>query len=181
MKVNRSTPIQFLSVVIAVTALVFSVALLQSCSPSAKASTGPNGGDLVLLADRDTKVEMLANSDTGEVMVHTWDTDLKKPHSLEATPLILGSGDESVTLDPHPLPTDPSGRCSRFYGQANWVMGGKANHGFIFASGENAEQYHFDWKHCWTGGKANGSMWSGMGEHRRGMGNHKGHGGHGNH
>jgi len=180
MKADRSTPIQFLSVAIAMTALAFSLAFLQSCSSPAEASTGPNGGDVVLLADRDTKAEVLANSDTGEVMIHTWDTDLKKPNPLEAKALILGSGSESVVLDPHPLPTDPSGRCSRFYGQANWMMGGEANHGFVAASGQNAEQYHFDWKNCWNGGEANGSMWSGMGEHRRGMGSHKGHGGHGN-
>ena len=82
---------------------------------------GPNGGDLVTIKGRTAYSELLANADTGEVMVHTWDNDLKTRRPIEMQPITVGSGDNSVELTPHPMDTDPSGSCSRFYGAANWV------------------------------------------------------------
>ena len=163
---------------VAAAVLIVALAVIPSCSSSAKA--GPNGGDVVPLDD-EVRAEVLANSDTGEVMIHTWDSSLENAHPLDAKPLLVGSGDETISLDPHPMSSDPEDRCSRFYGQANWVIGGKIHHGWIRTAGAEPSDHHFDWNSCWAGGEANGSMWSEMEHHRRGMGTHKGHRGHGNH
>lgn len=59
---------------------VFAAAFaVAGCSESSgpSASTGPNGGDLVPIKAGAAYAELLANADTGEVMVHTWDKDLK--------------------------------------------------------------------------------------------------------
>lgn len=44
---------------------------------------------------------------------------MKTSRPIEKEPITVGSGDKSVELAPHPLDTDPSGTCSRFYGQAD--------------------------------------------------------------
>jgi hypothetical protein len=49
----------------------FGVAGCSQTSPQS-ASAGPNGGDLVASKVGTVYSEMLANADTGEVMVHTW-------------------------------------------------------------------------------------------------------------
>ena len=71
---------------------------LAGCSqtPSQSASAGPNGGDLVAIKDGTAYSELLANADTGEVMVHTWDKDLKTRRPIENQPITVGSGDNSV-------------------------------------------------------------------------------------
>ena len=84
-------------------------------------STGPNGGDVVPIKNGTGYAELLANADTGEVMVHTWDKDLKTPKPIEKEPITVGSGDNSAELIPHPTATDPAGRSSRFYGHAGWA------------------------------------------------------------
>jgi len=72
------------------------------------------------------------------------------------------------TGDPHPTATDPRGFCSRFYGQADWLRGGKVNHGWL-SGGMGQSRHEFAWNNCWRGGAAHGPMWNEMGEHRRGM------------
>ena len=78
-------------------ALLLAMMTLQSCS---KAEAGPNGGDVVPLNGQ-TKAEVVANSETGEVMVHTWNQNLKTSQPIEAKPLVIGSGDQTVELQPH--------------------------------------------------------------------------------
>ena len=142
--------------------------LLPSCSAQA-GSVGPYGGDVVPLESGKVQAEVVANPESGEVMVHTWDADLKTPRPIEAKPLMLGSDDRTVALDPHPLPTDPPGRCSRFYGSADWVRGGGVERGWMrMGSGARTA---FEWRNCWAGGRAHEPMWSEMsGHHGQGTG-----------
>ena len=138
-------------------------------------ATGPNGGDLVAIKDGSAYSEMLANSDTGEVMIHTWDKDLKTRRPIERQPITVGSGDNSVELTPHPMDTDPSGTCSRFYGHANWVRGGDIHSGWMHGGG-TGDHRTFDWNHSWKGGQSHGQMWEDMGTHRNmGPGHGPGH------
>ena len=148
--------------------LLLGLLSIQSCSSKAKA--GPNGGDLVTIDNGKTNAEIIANSDTGEAMVHTWNTDLKTPLPIEAKALTLGSEANSVRLDPHPLPGDPPGYCSQFYGRAEWMRGGKVNHGWLSSSGNESARHPFDWNRCWSAGREHGHMWSEMGGHGMGMG-----------
>lgn len=141
----------------------------ESSGPSATA--GPNGGDLVPVNGGNAYAELLANADTGEVMVHTWDKDLKTPQPLNREPIILGSGDESVELTPHPMDTDPAGRCSRFYGQADWVRGGDIRNGWMHGGGVGGHA-EFAWQHCWQAGRRHGRMWEEMGRHHHMGGGH---------
>ena len=139
-----------------------------SQTPPQFASAGPNGGDLVPIKGGSAYAELLANADTGEVMVHTWDKDLKTRRPIEKEPITVGSGDKSVELTPHPLATDPSGSCSRFYGEAEWVRGGGIHHGWMHGGGAG-DHRTFDWSRCWQGGQAHGRMWEELSKHR-GMG-----------
>lgn len=164
-------------------ALLFASAVtVGGCSrpPAPAPSTGPNGGDVVPIKSGTAYAELLANADTGELMVHTWDKDLKTPKPIEKEPITVGSGDNSTELMPHPTNTDPSGTCSRFYGHADWARGGNVGHGWMAMRGEGGQRHSFDWRGCWPGGKAHGRMWEEMGEHRRtgpGRGGHMGPGG----
>ena len=147
--------------------LLLAMMTLESCS--SKAEAGPNGGDVVTLDNNgQTKAEVLANADTGEVMVHTWDQNLKNSQPLENKPLVIGSGDQTIELQPHPTASDPRGLCSRFYGQADWLRGGHVRQGWL-DGGANQGRHEFAWNNCWRGGAAYGPMWNEMGEHRRGM------------
>ena len=143
------------------------VMALQSCS---KASAGPNGGDVVPLNNGQAKAELVANADTGEMMVHTWDQNLKASQPIENKPLTMGSGDQTIELQPQPIGTDPSGLCSRFYGQADWLRGGGMHNGWL--GGADQSRQEFALSNCWRGGQAHGSMWTEMGDHRRGMMGH---------
>ena len=138
---------------------------LQSCS---KAEAGPNGGDVVTLNNGQAKAEVLANADSGAVMVHTWDQNLKNSLPIENKPLVIGSGEQSIALQPHPTASDPRGFCSRFYGQADWLRGGRVHQGWL-GSGTDQSRHEFAWNNCWRGGQTHGPMWNEMGEHRRGM------------
>jgi hypothetical protein len=109
-----------------------------SQAPQQPGSAGPNGGDLVPIKGGTAYAEVLANVDTGEVLVNTWDKDLKTRQPIENEPLSVGSGDGSVELTPHPMDTDPSGTCSRFYGEADWVRGGSIRHGWMHGQGTGA-------------------------------------------
>ncbi len=146
-------------------ALLLVVMGLPSCS--SKAESGPNGGDVVTLNNGQAKAEVVANAETGEVMVHTWDRNLKTSQPLENRPLTMGSGDQKIELQPHPTASDPSGSCSRFYGQADWVRGGQVRNGWLAGMGQT--RHEFAWSNCWRGGQTHGQMWNEMGEHRRGM------------
>ena len=144
--------------------LLLAMMTLQSCSSKA----GPNGGDVVTLNNGLAKAEVVANADTGEVMVHTWDQNLKNSQPIENKPLMIGSGDQTIALQPHPSASDPRGLCSRFYGQADWLRGGGVHHGWL-GGGADQSRHEFAWNNCWKGGQAHGPMWNEMGEHRRGM------------
>jgi hypothetical protein len=141
---------------------------LAGCSKSSEqpASAGPNGGDLVPIKDGAAYAEVLANPDTGEVMVHTWDKDMKTRRAIEPEPISVGSGQNSVELTPRPTDTDPAGTSSRFYGQADWVRGGGVSRGWMQARGTR-ERQEFEWQRGWEAGRTHGRMWEEMGEHRR--------------
>lgn len=146
-----------------------SIATLSSCSAST-AAAGPNGGDVVPIQNGAANAEIVTNADTGEAMVHTWDQGLHSAMPIENQPLTLGSGDNTVELTPHPRASDPPGKCSRFYGQADWLRGGSIRHGWLLCCGGQGARHDFAWANCWSGGRSHGPMWSEMGEHRRGMG-----------
>ena len=161
-------------IIVAAAGLVVGMLFVQSCSNGAKA--GPNGGDVVALNDGKTSAEVLANADSGEVMVHTWDNDLKSARPVEARPLMMGADENQIQLEPHPLASDPPGYCSRFYGRADWLRGGKVHHGWLSYSGSATGRQDFEWNHGWQAGKSHGPMWSEMGGHSPGM-SQSGHGG----
>jgi hypothetical protein len=161
----------------AIVTVFAAVIAVTGCSKSSQpaASTGPNGGDLVPIKGGAAYAELLANADTGEVMVHTWGQNLKTPEPIEREPITLGSGDKSIELTPHPMDTDPSDSCSRFYGHADWVRGGDIRNGWMHGGGVG-EHTEFAWQNCWQGGRTHGHMWSEMGEHRHmGAGHGPGH------
>lgn len=160
---------------VAAAGLVLGAFFVQSCSPGV-AKAGPNGGDVVALNDGTTSAEVLANADSGEVMVHTWDNDLKSAHPVEARPLTLGTDERKIQLEPHPLASDPPGYCSRFYGRADWLQGGNVHHGWLSHSGAASGRQSFEWNRSWQAGKSHGPMWSEMGGHGPGMGQGR-HGG----
>ena len=144
---------------------LFGVAGCSQTSPQS-ASAGPNGGDLVAIKGGTAYSELLANADTGEVMVHTWDKDLKTRRPIESQPITVGSGENSVELTPHPMDTDPSGRASRFYGEADWLRGGEIRNGWMRGGGVG-DRSEFAWQRCWEAGRTHGRMWEEMGKHRR--------------
>lgn len=131
------------------------------------AEAGPYGGDVVSIDKGAGYAELVANRDTGEVMVHTWDKDLTTARPVEAKPMTLGTAAGSIPLAPHPLSTDPSGYCSRFYGQADWMRGGDHHTGWLRMGDDAAARQDFQWKRCWEAGRSHGGMWDEMGEHRR--------------
>lgn len=153
-----------LGIVIAVAAFL----LLQNN----QASAGPNGGDVVPLADGDAYAELLANSESGEVMVHTWDKDLKTAKPIKMEPITVGSGDQQVELMPHPMPSDPTGYCSRFYGQADWIRGGGVRSGWMHQTSHAQRRQEFEWQGSWNAGRKHNAMFTEMGKHhdRGGMG-----------
>ena len=138
------------------------------CSQTAEkpGATGPHGGDLVPIKGGAAYSELLANADTGQVMIHTWDKDVKTRRPIESQPITVGSGDNSVELAPHPMDTDPAGSCSRFYGEASWVRGGGVRHGWMHGGGVG-DHRTFEWSRCWQGGQGHGPMWEEMGNRRR--------------
>lgn len=85
---------------------------------------------------------------------------------MERQTITMGSDDNSMELTPHPMDTDPSQSCSRFYGEANWVRGGGVRHGWMHGGGTGNHDT-FDWRRCWQGGQSHGHMWEEMGKHRR--------------
>ena len=113
---------------------------------------------------------------------YTWLKNVTcKGRPMESEPLVIGSGEKSTQLMPHPVESDPEGSCSRFYGQADWVRGGGSRHGWMHRSGHAEHRGEFTWQRCWQAGEAHGHIWTEMGEHRRmgpghGPGHHGGRG-----
>jgi len=122
------------------------------------------------------KAEVVTSADTGEVMIHTWDSALKSPQPIDAQSMTLGSGEHLLELEPHPLVSDPQGRCSRFYGQAEWMRGGSIKSGWLRCCGNQGKRQDFALINCWASGRTHDGMWAEMGEHRRGMGGPMGSG-----
>ena len=140
--------------------------LLTAAGCSRTAAAGPNGGDVVPIKNGSAFAEVVSNPDSGEVMVQTFDEDLKTPEPIDREPITVGSGENSVELTPYPTETDPPGTCSRFYGQADWVRGGSFREGWMQGRAMGARQ-EFGWQHGWEAGRAQRGMWEAMGEHRR--------------
>ncbi len=146
-------------------AALIAVGIFFYFARTAGANVGPYGGDLIPLDDpAGVQAEVLARQETGEVMLHTWNRDLNTAHPIEAKSITMGSGDESIVLEPHPMPGDPPGYCSRFYGRTDWMMGGRVQSGWIRRHGAGSER-SFNWKNCWEGGAQHGSMWSEVSQH----------------
>ena len=146
--------------------LLLALAAVRSCTSSVE--VGPYGGDVVALSSGHAKAEVVSNADTGEVMVHTWDQALQSSQSIESRPLVIGSGDHRVELQPRPTASDPAGSCSRFYGQAEWSRGAGAINGWL-AGGASQTRQEFAWTNRGNGHQSHSSMWGEMGAHRRGM------------
>lgn len=160
--------------VIAAGAVITAYALINR-----QASAGPYGGDLVPLDDGKVYAEVLANQESGELMAHVWDKDLETPHPIPSEPITVGSDDSSTQLMPHPMPNDPAGTCSRFYGHADWVRGGGIRNGWLHTSAHAEHRQQFAWNRCWQGGRAHGAMWQEVqGHHRMGRSGRGPHGGH---
>lgn len=91
--------------------------------------------------------------------------DLKMQRVVFIPPAIApGHQEHGPAPRPVPLDSDPSGLCSQFYGEADWVRGGAFN----TAGYTEAIRAHrtFDWSRCGQGGQ-HGHMWEEMGTHRR--------------
>lgn len=119
----------------AIVTVFAAVLAVAGCSESSGSSAlaGPSGGDLVPIKSGTAYAELLANADTGEVLVNTWDKDLKTRQPIEQEPITLGSGDKSVELTPHPMDTDP-----------DWARGGGIRNGWMHGGG-TGDHKQFDW------------------------------------
>jgi len=145
------------------------IGLSTSCS-SSDALAGPLGGDVVLLEDEKVRAEVLANSETGEILVRTWDENADEPRAIPARSLVVGEGARRVELQPFPLETDPRGLCSRFFGQADWVRNHELDAGWLARgdAGESA-RHEFACRRCWDAGRKHAGSWRPMAEHWEGM------------
>lgn len=163
-------------VLIPLLALVLGTGVVSSLScSSSETKAGPLGGDVVPLEDGGVRAEVLANSETGEVVVRTWEPDADEPRPIAAEPMVVGQGDQSVALEPVPLETDPRGLCSRFYGQADWMRAGQFHTGWLTHGDAEASMRHaFTCRHCWKAGREHAGGWRSMADHRERM---MGHGG----
>lgn len=148
--------------------VVASVAFAAACSTAAAA--GPNGGDVVRIRGN-VVAEVIFNAETGEVIVQTFDRDLKQREPIDAQPLTVGSDQDTLTLMPHPISSDPPGTCSRFYGQADWVRGGRVRSGWVESQAVSRQQ--FGWHHGWEAGRMDIRTWENMGEHRHTLPGHR--------
>ena len=122
--------------------------LIAATGCARTAAAGPNGGDVVPIKNGSAFAEVVSNADSGEVIVQTYDEDLKTREPIEREPITVGSGQNSVVLTPYPTETDPPGTCSRFYGQADWVRGGSMREGWMQGRAMGTRQ-EFDWQHGW--------------------------------
>ena len=153
------------------------IGLMAVAACSRAATTGPDGGDLVSIKGGTAYAELMSNEESGEVMVHTWDKNLKTRRPIEREPISVGSGGDNLELTAYPTDTDPEGMSSRFYGQADWARGAGVRQGWMEGRGTGDRQ-QFAWQHGREAGRMQGRMWEDMGEHRR-MGTEHGPGGRG--
>lgn len=170
---RRRKGLSLLAVVLVPTSIALAVA---ACSPATPA-VGPNGGDVVDVPTTDVKAEVIGNSDSGEVLVQTWDDELAAPEPLAAESLVLGEKNRQVELMPYPAATDPEGTSSRFYGRAEWLRGARMEEAWIECCGRQAERGGFGWQHGWEAGRRHGEMWQelrGHHERMRGQGHRPG-------
>ena len=140
--------------------------LIAAVGCTRTAAAGPNGGDVVPIKNGSAFAEVVSNPDSGEVMVQTYDKDLKTREPIEREPISVGSGQNSVELTPYPTATDLPGTCSRFYGQADWVRGGSMREGWMQGRAIGMRQ-EIGWQHGWEAGRIQVRMWEEMGGHRR--------------
>ena len=142
------------------------VALIAIAGCSRAASTGPNGGDVISIKGGTAYAELVSNADTGEMMVQTWDQELKTRRAIEQEPITVGSGDNDVELTPHPIEGDAAGMSSRFYGQADWARG-EGVHGSWMQGRGTGDRQEFQSHHGGEAGRMQGRVWEDMGEHGR--------------
>lgn len=145
---------------------VMFIGLMAVAACSRTTSEGPTGGDLVPIKGGTAYAEFASNADTGEMMVQTWDKDLKTRRAIERESITVGSGSNNAELAPHPMEGDASGMSSRFYGQADWARGGGVQRGWMQGRGTGDRQ-EFQWQHGGERAGRQGRMWEDMGEHRR--------------
>jgi hypothetical protein len=143
---------------------VILVSLAAACAKPAR--VGPNGGPVAALDSGTVYAEVVADSNTGEVLVQIFDQDLKTRRPIETSPLTMGSGDHRVALSARPMDSDPRGMSSRFYGQADWARGGQAERGWIQGPNMRTPE-EFDWRRGWEAGRGHDQMWEEAGAHRR--------------
>ena len=86
------------------------IGLMAVAACSRTAAAGPNGGDLVPIKGGTAYAELVSNADTGEVIVQTWDKDLKTLKPIEKEPIVVGSGDDSTAGSCITRPRDLAGR-----------------------------------------------------------------------
>jgi hypothetical protein len=72
-------------------------------------------------------------------------------------PFIIGSGDETVGLFPYPIAGDSTGYCSRFYGKADRLHGGRMSYGWL-GGGIEQIRHEFNWINCLRAGKTLGTL-----------------------
>lgn len=145
--------------------LVLFLTALISCSSTQR---GPNGGAIVSLKNSDAKAEILANAESGAVLIYTWDLALKNNQPVNYKLLIIGSGNVTVDLHPYPAADDSAGYCSRFYGKADWLRGGQMRYGWL---GGDVEQirHEFKWDICLRAGKSRSTLFEKIDKNQKGM------------
>lgn len=150
--------------------LVGLAALAVACSRTT-AQVGPNGGDIVPLPGTSAKAEVIGNPDTGEVVVRTWDESVRGSEPLSDTAIEIGRDSRSAQLLAEPMPTDPPGQSSRFYGRVEWLRGGDMDTSWLRCCGQQRGG-EFRWTHGWEAGRRHGDTWTEMRGHaeHRGMG-----------
>ncbi len=165
---RKGIHVKVLSRVAGAYALGLASMVLLSCSIMQK---GPHGGAVVTLGSGDTKAEVVANGESGEVMVMTWGLDLQGSKAIKATTMTIGSGDSTATLQSCPMETDPPDLSSRFYGQADWLRKGHGGRGWLRDGGEQSGgmqevRHKFSLGTCWRAGNRQDAMWKEAGERR---------------
>jgi hypothetical protein len=151
--------------IISSTGLVLALTVVNSCSSMQQ---GPNGGTIVSLKNSNAKAEILANAESGMIIVYTWDLALKKSRAISYKPLTIGSGEETVNLLPYPTADDSAGSCSRFFGKADWLRGGNVSYGRL-GGGMEQIAHNFNWNKGLSAGKNLSSLFKKMDGNQGGM------------
>lgn len=133
---------------------------------SGRAVAGPNGGNVVALQDGTTNAELIADPNTGGLLVHTWDKALRQPRPISAQLLTIGDGQHSSELKAYPVAGDPPGLSSRFYAHADWARGGSIRRGWIHQPGQANCDREFAWSRSWEAGRSHAAMLSELGAYR---------------